>query len=350
MKRKDYWKNRFDQVEQAANNQAVDYQQTLERKYRIALRNIEGKISAWYERFAENNNITVSEARRLLTSDELEELRWDILDYIKHGEENALTQEWLKELENASAKFHISRFEALKLRIRQEIEVLTGSMPDDVDELLSNVYSDTYYRSIFEVQRGVGIGFTVADVDSKKLSKLLQKPWSVNGINFSENIWQNKTKLINVLDQELSRMIMTGASPKNIIRNVQTAMNTSKSNATRLVMTEQAYFTTLAQKDAFKELDVEEFEIVATLDGITCDTCGSHDGKHYPLKYMETAVNAPPFHPYCRCTTCPYFDDMDGYRASRNAAGKTVYEIPANMKYTEWKKEYVQQDGSDKQT
>ena len=46
MKRKDYWKNRFDQVEQAANNQAVDYQQTLERKYRIALRNIEGKISA----------------------------------------------------------------------------------------------------------------------------------------------------------------------------------------------------------------------------------------------------------------------------------------------------------------
>ena len=67
-----------------------------------------------------------------MTSDELEELRWDILDYIKHGEENALTQEWLKELENASAKFHISRFEALKLRIRQEIEVLTGSMPDDI--------------------------------------------------------------------------------------------------------------------------------------------------------------------------------------------------------------------------
>lgn len=342
--KKDYWKKRFDQIEQAANNQSVSYQLTLERKYKNAMRNIEGKISAWYGRFAENNNITVTEARRLLTSDELEELRWDVFDYIKHGEENALTQEWLKELENASAKFHISRLEALKLRVRQEIEVLTGGMGDSVDELLSNIYSDTYYRSLFEVQRGIGIGFTVADVNTKQLEKLLKTPWSVNGVNFSENIWQNKTKLINVLDQELSRMVTTGVSPKKVIQNIQNAMNTSKSNATRLVMTEQAYFTTIAQKDAFKELDVEEFEIVATLDGITCSVCGSRDGEHYPLKYMETGVNAPPFHPYCRCTTCPYFDDMEGYRASRNAADKTVYEVPANMKYTDWKKEYVQQE------
>lgn len=342
--KKDYWKKRFDQIEQAANNQSVEYYRELEVKYRRAMRNIEGKITAWYERFAVNNNITVSEARRLLTSDELKELCWDIFEYIKHGEENALTQEWLKELENASAKYHINRLEALKLNVQQEIEVLTGGMTDEVDGLLRNIYSDTYYRSIFEIERGVGIGVDFGMVDTKKLETLLKKPWSVNGINFSENLWQNKTKLINVLDAELSRMVMTGTSPKTAIKNIQTAMNTSKSNVTRLVMTEQAYFTTVAQKAAFKELDVDEFEIVATLDGITCDVCGSHDGEHYPLKYMETSVNAPPFHPYCRCTTCPYFDDMDGYRASRNEKGKTVYEVPANMTYSDWKKEFLKDE------
>ena len=31
--KKDYWKGRFDQIEQAANNQAVDYYHKLERKY-----------------------------------------------------------------------------------------------------------------------------------------------------------------------------------------------------------------------------------------------------------------------------------------------------------------------------
>ena len=339
--RKDYWKKRFDQVEQAANKQSVKYYHELERKYRKAMREIEGKITAWYERFAINNNITAAEAKRLLNSDELQELLWDVQDYIKYGEENAVSAAWLKELENASAKYHINRLEALKIHVQQQIEVLMGGMVDDIEEVLRNVYSDTYYRSIFEIQRGVGICTDFGKVNTKKLGTVLKKPWSVNGINFSENVWQNKTKLINVLDQELSRMVMTGEAPKRAIKNIQTAMNTSKSNATRLVMTEQAYFTTVAQKDAYKELDVEEFEIVATLDGVTCEKCGSHDGEHYPLKYMETAVNAPPFHPYCRCTTCTYFDDMDGYRASRNAEGETVYEVPANMKYEDWKKEYV---------
>lgn len=340
--RKNYWKNRFDQIEQAANNQSVEYYHELERKYRKAMQEVEAKISAWYTRFAINNNITAAEARRLLNSDELEELKWDVKEYIRRGEENKLSEKWLKELENASSKFHINRLEALKLHCQQQIEVLTGGMTDDVDELLRSVYSDTYYRSCFEIQKGVGIGFDVAKIDENKLAMLVSKPWSVDGDNFSVRLWKNKTKLINVLDQELSRMIMTGQSPTKAIKNIQRSMQTSKSNAARLVMTEQAYFTTIAQKDCYKELDVEEFEIVATLDGTTCKVCGSRDGEHYPLKYMETGVNAPPFHPYCRCTTCPYFDDMDGYRASRNEAGDTVYEVPANMTYEEWKTQHVQ--------
>ena len=339
--KKDYWKGRFDQIEQAANNQAVDYYHKLERKYEKAMRNVEKKIAVWYQRFAVNNNITVEQARKLLNAKELKELKWDVFEYIKHGEQNALDGKWMKQLENASAKFHINRLEALKLQCQQDIEVLTGGMADDVDVMLRSVYTDTYYRSIFEIQKGVGIGFDVGSINEKQLAVLIRKPWSVDGVNFSENIWKNKTKLINVLDQELNRMVMTGEAPQKIIASIQKAMKTSKSNVTRVVMTEQAYFTTLAQKDSFKELDVEEFEVVATLDGVTCEKCGGRDGEHYPVKYMETQVNAPPFHPYCRCTTCPYFDDMDGYRASRNEAGKTVFEFPANIKYPEWKNQFI---------
>lgn len=32
---------------------------------------------------------------------------------------------------------------------------------------------------------------------------------------------------------------------------------------------------------------------------------------------------------------------MDGYRASRDEEGRTIYDIPANMTYSEWKKAFV---------
>lgn len=343
-----YWKGRFDQVEQAANNKSVKYTKDLEKKYRQATKEIDAKINAWYQRLAINNNISVAEARKLLTNSELAEFKWDVQQYIEAGRENAIDQRWMKELENASAKFHINRLEALKLECRQQIELAFANGQEAMFDTLAEVYKDTFYHSCFEVQKGIGVGFDVSKLNNSKVQTLLNKPWSVDGENFSSKVWKNKTKLLNTLDQELSRMVMTGESPKKAIENIKKAMNTSLYNAKRLVMTEQAYFTTLGQKDCFNELDVEEYEIVATLDSRTSETCQGMDGKHFPVKDMQPGVNAPPFHVFCRSTTCPYFNDeftLDDKRVAKGDDGKW-YEVPANMTYPEWKKSFV--DGGDK--
>lgn len=343
-----YWQGRFDQIEQSANNRSTKYVKQLEKKYQIAAQQIDGQINAWYQRIAANNEVSMTEARKLLSSSELKEFKWTVEDYIKYGQENAIDQRWMKELENASAKFHISRLEAMKIEARQQIELATGGMVDDVDTLLKNVYSDTFYRSCFEMQKGIGVGFDVSKLDGGKVSRILSKPWSVDGTNFSEKLWSNKAKLINNLDQELSRMILTGESPQRAIANIRKAMDTSQYAAKRLVMTEQAYFTSVAQKDAYGELDVEEYEIVATLDNRTSKICQEQDGKHYPVKDMVAGVNAPPFHVFCRTTTCPYFDDefmIGGKRIAKGDDG--FYEVPANMTYPEWKKSFV--DGGSKE-
>lgn len=113
-------------------------------------------------------------------------------------------------------------------------------------------------------------------------------------------------------------------------------------------MTEEAYFSSAAQKDCFYDLDVEKYEIVATLDSYTSEICRSLDGKVFPMKDFEPGVTAPPFHVWCRSTTVPYFDEnfgQTGERAARGADGKTYY-VPADMTYEEWKKTFV--DGGDK--
>lgn len=349
MKNSEYWKERFTLLEESQHRQGVQCYAEIEKQYRQAQRQIEGQITAWYGRFATNNGVTIQDAKKMLTAKELAELKWDINQYIQYGEENALSGTWVKELENASARFHISRLEALKLQMQQSLEVMFGNQLDSIDSTMRGLYKSGYYRTAFEIQKGFGVGWDFSTLDDKTISKVINKPWATDGKNFSERIWGNRQKLVNELNTELTRNIILGQDPQKAIDAIARKMNTSKSNAGRLVMTEEAFFSSAAQKDCFTELDVEQFEVVATLDSHTSEICQDMDGKHFPMSQWEVGTTAPPFHVRCRSTTVPYFDDdfgAVGERAARGQDGKT-YFVPADMTYKEWDKAFVQGDKSD---
>ena len=338
----EYWQERFQQLEEAQHDTSVQTMQSIEQEFRRTEQVLDGKINAWYQRFASNNKISMIEARRLLNSDELEEFKWDVQDYIKYGEENGINQQWMKELENASAKVHISRLEALKLQTQQELEKLYGNYHDSIDEHITNLYTSGYYHTAFEVQRGMGVGWQMQNFNSEKVSDIIHKPWAVDGRNFSDRVWTDKTRLINSMHDSLTRMCITGESPDRAIREISKNMKVSRSQATRIVQTESAAFSAKAQESCFSDLGVEEFQVVETLDSNTCDTCGEMDGKHFQMKDYKIGVTVPPFHPNCRGCTCPYFDDefTIGERVARGEDGETYY-IPENITYNEWKKQYL---------
>ena len=348
MKNSEYWKLRFAQLEEAQNKLANEGCKEIEGIYRQTLKEIEGKIDTWYRRLAKNNEISMAEARKFLSGSELEEFKWDVHDYIKYGKENAVSGQWVKQLENASAKFHISKYEALKIQTQQSFESLFAKQKGITSDTMAEVYKSGYYHTAFEIQKGVGVGWDISGIDQNQVEKVLAKPWAVDGKNFSERIWSNKEKLVSEVHNELTRNIITGADPQKAIDSIAKKMNTSKYNAGRLVMTEEAYFSSAAQKDCFDDLGVEEYEVVATLDSHTSDICRSMDGKHFPMKDYQAGVTAPPFHVFCRSTTCPWFDEdfgEVGERAARGEDGKTYY-VPADMKYKDWRTAFV--DSGDK--
>lgn len=339
----EYWQKRFELLEQAAHQQGVQCYADIEKQYRQAQKQLEGQIAAWYQRFASNNGVTLAEAKQMLNAKELAELKWDVNQYIQYGQENAINGTWVKQLENASARFHISRLEALKLQTQQSIEVMFGNQLDSIDNTMRNVYKSGYYHTAYEIQKGVGVGWDFSALDDKQISKVINKPWAVDGKNFSERIWGNRQKLVNELNNTLTQNIILGKDPQKAIDEIARKMNTSKTNAGRLVMTEEAFFSSAAQKDCFTELDVEQFEIVATLDSHTSDICRGMDGKHFSMSEWKVGVTAPPFHVHCRSTTVPYFDDefdAVGERAARGTDGKTYY-VPADMTYEQWSKKFV---------
>lgn len=344
MKNADYWAQRFTQLEDAQNQQGADALKKIEAQYRQAQKQLEAQISTWYQRFAKNNGITLAEARQWLTGKDLKEFKWDVQDYIKYGQDNALSGGWMKELENASAKYHISKLEALKIHTQQSLESLFSKQGLTVSGALSDVYTSGYYHTVYELQKGFNIGWDIAGIDEAQLEKVLAKPWAADGYNFSERIWKNKDKLISEVHNELSQNIMLGADPQKAIDALAKKMNTSKHNAGRLVMTEEAYFSSTAQKEAFQELGVEQFEIVATLDSHTSEICRMMDGKHFPMTDFQPGATAPPFHVYCRSTTVPYFDDdfgQIGERAARDEETGKTYYIPDDMKYQDWEDTFV---------
>ncbi|CUH95889.1 hypothetical protein P22_1975 [Propionispora sp. 2/2-37] len=345
MENRDYWRKRFEQLEESQLKKGLDYYNDLEREYKKASETIEQQITAWYNRFAKNNQISFAEAKQLLNSSELDELRWTVQEYIKYGKQNAVNGQWMKQLENASAKVHISRLEALKLQMQQQVEVLYGNQLDGLDKTMRNIYSEGYYHSAYEIQRGFNVGYDLHRFNNQQFTAVISKPWTPDGKNFSDRIWQSKDQLINTLHTELTQSIIRGDAPDKAIKTIAQKLNTSKNTAGRLVMTESAFFASASQERCFNDLEVKKYEIVATLDSHTSPICQSLDGEVFEMKDYQVGVTAPPFHCWCRTVTVPYFDDSAGYRAARNAKGKTYY-VPDSMKYEDWKKSFV--DGGSK--
>lgn len=128
-----YWAQRMKNMEDALLDQSYSYVENLEKQFAAAQAEIERQMARWYQRFATNNEIDLAEAKRLLNSKELKEFHWTVAEYIAYGEQNAIDGAWMKQLENASARVHISRLEALKLQLQQQAEVLYSNQLDYVD-------------------------------------------------------------------------------------------------------------------------------------------------------------------------------------------------------------------------
>lgn len=342
----DYWQWRFSLLEKALNDKSVEHYKNVDKAYKKALKDIEKDIMAWYGRYAKNENISITEARKQLSAGELDAFKMTVEEYIKKGE--SLDPKWAAELERASIRMHVTRLEALKMQMQEHIEELSAQTSFNFNDYANSVYRDQYYHAAFEIQKGIGVGWDLKTLDKNQVERVISKPWADDGLNFSDRIWNNRTKLVNKLHTTLTSAIARGQNPTKTIEEISHAMHVSNVNAGRLVMTESAFFASTATKQVFDDLEIEKYQILATLDRRTSPTCRDMDGMVFTRAQFEVGSTAPPFHCHCRTTTVPYFDDdedVEGFRASRGDDGK-YYLVPENMTYHEWEQAFV--DGTSK--
>lgn len=337
----DYWQKRFENLTESLLRIGEGEYENLIAEYDRAMFNLQKSIELFYHRFAEHNKISYADAKKILDKRELKEFQWTVEEYIQKGRENALDQCWLKELENASTRIRMSRLQSLEYQIRQQIEVITARRLAGMTKVAEGIIEEGYYKSIYEIQKGFNISDTFNVLEKRTVESIISKPWTPDGKDFSERIWEDRDLLVKKLEKELTYSFIRGDSPDEAIKNIAKVMNASKKNAGRIVMTESAYFASVTRLQAYKEMGVEEYQISATLDLRTSEICQDMDGRVFKISEYEPGVTANPFHPWCRTSTIPYFEGNIKSRYMRDpVTGKSV-STGEDISYQDWYQKYV---------
>lgn len=353
---KNYWDKRFEQINKNQFKKGDDFYNDLKKQYKIAEINIQKDIDHWYNRLAINNNVSMAEAEKMLQGNELNEFKWTVEEYIVKGKENAINQKYIRELENASTKVHVTRLESIKTQMGYHVANVMDHEEKGLRSILHDVYTEGYYKTSFELQKAIGIGKELYRLDTDKIEKIISKPWAKDGKNFSERIWgDHRGELNRLLEEGLTQVISSGLGKDEFIKKlsgfVSEDFEDAKYAARRLVNSEISFFNSCTTYDSYVDNGVKKYKIVAALElgkgRKTCNKCADKDGKVYDISEWEIGKTAPLFHSNCRCTTAPKMDNAITRNAERTRAakieginnGKTV--SVDNVSFKEWEQRFV---------
>ncbi len=335
-----YWEKRAREWQKARDKKSAKLTADLVRAYRKAAEELQKEIFAWYEKYATADGVTLADAKKALSTDELKKLKRDLETFEKLAKENG-NHTHDKVLTKMSAAVHVSRLESLQLQMRCILYELYKNVDDELTDTLKSFYADERERMAYETQLARGEFEPIAMTDEKRIERVLKTPWATDGKDFSSRLWTNREQLVGTLQAEITRALITGDDSASVGKAIAKKLNASLYAASRVAQTEITRVTTESDKDTFQELGVDEVEIIGTLDLKMCGTCGDMDSKHMTRDEAVIGITAPPFHPNCRCQLVPYDKDFpDEYRLMRDPlTGKN--KVIKNMSFNEWKEKYV---------
>ena len=345
---KEYWEARSERTLIANEKSALQYERDLKKAYNATIKQITKEIEAFYGRYAKENQISLAEARKRLTPNELLDFHQHAkiyLDEIERLGDKAFTAEYKAYLKELSGRAYVSRIEELTTNIRHNIETLSTGYNTGLGQILTEAYQDGFYRTMFDIQKQAGFGISFTTPGGKQLEMAIRERWV--GQNYSDRIWADKNKLIIQLEQMLSQEFVRGRGPREVAKDFSDKMQTSYYNAQRLIRTELNYISNKGSMKAYEESGVvEKYQYLATLDNRTSDICRELDGKIFELKEAKVGVNLPPLHPHCRSTTIPYYEDdeiseyiEDRVARREDGTGKS-YKLGKDVTFFEWVDQY----------
>lgn len=364
-----YWIRRGEESVIRAEEKVDGYVDELIRSFEQARWDLQKEINAFYGRYAANNKISLEEAKKALDFSELREFRGRLKEFRRLAKESIGT--FNLQVENLSVQVRITRLQALQMECDAILQRLYQDQRQKMEQVITEVYTTSYYRRLFDIERYTGFQATFAKINDAAIRAVLAYP--VEGADLSTRLWRQDMDTGFKIRETLNRMFTTGRPPQDFAKELQNIIGKRGADgkltgkhyeAYRLLYNEASFAVGKAHLDAYRMDGVEYYQCVETLDVKTCAHCRSLDGcifsvqkggdvpdeyrkadteyqrQAYKTHSVVVGINYPSFHIGCRGTTVPYIPGLKEDKLRRAArdpvTGKTVYTKAKT--YEEWLK------------
>lgn len=317
----DYNKERKIQNEWARKD--FDVEKAIEEVHKETLDIIQQKIDRHYINYANQQGLTLAEARKKIKDFDVpswadkaaktvdKAIRDKLLDpqRYKANKKNLCdyfspeTNDWLK---TYNRKMYISRLEYMQAEIEIDLQRMYAQDHVIIQESLINAYLD-------ETKRQAGILGQSATGHLDRVQEVLNADFYGN--SFSEKVWGRNGQYEKTRQKVFGafmRMHSDISTFKQERRRLQETMQVTKYEANRLMYTEMNRMRMIAEKDMYDQAEADYYTNIP--ESSACPHCARWQGIWIKREEMEIGVNAPPFHPNCRCHTKARFklDRKDG--------------------------------------
>ena len=201
--------------------------------------------------------------------------------------------------------YKLDKYWQLQAQARAELEKLGARQI----ALLSKAFEADWFEIYYSIDIEGAKAFST--IDKAMVQQMLSQVWCADGKSWSQRIWTNNSRLLETLNEGLIHVVATGKKTTELKNVLQERFGVSYSRANTLVRTELSHIQTVAAKQRYESYGLTEYEILGNDD----DSCGNHsvdchemDGKKFLYSEMNVGVNAPPFHPNCKCSIIPVVD------------------------------------------
>lgn len=337
MNTQEYWEKEAVDRALAIEQGAIVTTKDMIKLYEDAYRDIEAEIYKIRYNFAKRFGLDEDAANeyldRELKKNNLEQLvtrvmnaedeqkREDILSYIRSDGLSVRAYSAREE-----------RFRNLQLIINQRIRMLEAAATKILTEALKDTYKVSYYSMIDSAAKRFNTGFDFTLIPDEAIEEIVTAKW--HGARFSERIWKNTERLSKKAQDIIVSGMISGQSEQKMTAALRREFDVSEFHASTLVRTETSHAQAMADLKGYKDMGIEKYKYLATLDERTCTVCQAHDGMIYNVSDAREGENYPTMHPRCRCTTV--INLKLTRRSAREPISGKSYKVDGDLTYEQW--------------